>query len=87
MLDLKQVNYKNKYKHDLICRICRVKDETLEHIFQCKAYEKELNLKNDFSTCSDDVEKISKPVEIIENILDVREKHIEKEEKKRNLER
>ena len=32
MLDLK-VNHKNKYKHDLTCRICRVEDETLEHIF------------------------------------------------------
>ena len=73
MLNLK-VNYKNKYKHDLTCRICRVEDETLKHIFQCKAYEKELNLKSDFShlwICSDDEDKISKTVEIIENILDV----------------
>ena len=56
------------------CRICRVEDETLEHIFQCKAYEKELNLGSDFSHLwiySDDVDKISKRVEIIGNILDV----------------
>ena len=79
------MNYKNKDKHDFTCRICRVEDETLEHIFQCKVYEKELNLESDFSHLwifSDNVEKISKTVEIIENILDVRQKHIGKEEKK-----
>ena len=62
-----------------------VEDETLEHIFQCSAYEKELNLKSDFShlwICSDDVDKISKTVEIIENILNVRQKLIKKEQKK-----
>ena len=81
MLDLK-VNYKNKYKHDLTCRICRVED-----IFKCKAYEKELNLESDFSPLwisSDDLDKISKTVEIIENILNARENTSRK--KKRNVE-
>ena len=69
------MNHKNKYKHDLICRICRVEDETLKHIFQCKAYEKELNLDGDFLHLwiySDDVYKISKTIEIIEKIEDLR---------------
>ena len=74
----------------LVDYACRVKDETLEHIFQCKADEKELNLESDFSYSwiySDDVYKISKTVQIIETILDVRENFIEREEKKRNVER
>ena len=74
------MNYKNKYKHDLTCRLCRVEDETLpetlEHIFQCKAYEKELSRDSDFSHLwihRDDVYKISKTIEIIEKTEDLRQ--------------
>ena len=80
MPDLK-VNYKNKYKHDLTCRICRVEDETLEHIFQCKAYEKESDLKSDFSHLWI-YSEVSKTVEIIENIPDVRDNTSRKKNRK-----
>ena len=48
MLDIK-MNFKNKYKSDLTCNICKEDEETLEHIFQCRVYKDKLKLEKDFT--------------------------------------
>ena len=48
MLDIK-MNFKNKYKSDLSCKICKEDGETLDHIFQCRVYKDKLKFEKDFT--------------------------------------
>ena len=83
MLDIK-MNFKNKYKSDLTCKICKEDEETLEHIFQCRVYKDKLKLEKDFTytgAYGNELEKIDKAVKVIEQILSIRDEHLLKLEK------
>ena len=85
MLDI-EMNFKNEYKSDLKCKICKEDEETLEHIFQCRVYKDKLKLEKDFKytwVYGNEVEKIDKAVrhKVIEQILSIRDEHLSKSEK------
>jgi hypothetical protein len=55
MIEVK-CNYKGKYKNDITCPICKSKNDTTEHLFECKKLKEEIqydknidseNIKND----------------------------------------
>ena len=74
-------NYKNKYNPNLKCRVCNGQDESLQHFFECESYINHLRVDKQFSfmwISEEDVEKINKSVQIIEQILKIRNELTEK---------
>ena len=68
-------NYKNKYSPNLKCRLCNKQDESLQHFFECENYISHLRINKQFTFMwiyEEDVEKINKSVQIIEQILKIR---------------
>ena len=43
MIDVK-CNYKGKYKNDLICPVCKIENDTTEHLFECNIIRKKIAL-------------------------------------------
>ena len=74
MFDIKH-NYKNKYSPNLKCWVCNKQDESLQHFFECENYISHLRIDKQFTFMwiyEEDVEKINKSVQIIEQILKIR---------------
>ena len=78
MFDIKH-NYTNKYSPNLKCRVCNKQDESLQHFFECENYISDLRIDKQFTFMwiyEEDVEKINKSDQIIEQILKIRNKLI-----------
>ena len=78
-------NFKNKYKNDLICRICKSEPELQQHILSCKELIKNTTFLMDENTeyChiySNNVEKQAKITVLYENLYNLRNKLIKKDE-------
>ena len=74
MFDIKYDD-KNKYSPNLKCRVCNKQDESLQHFFECENYISHLRIDKQFTFIwiyEEDVEKINKSVQIIEQILKIR---------------
>ena len=71
MLDIKY-NYKNKYNPNLKCGVCNEQDKSLQHFFECESYISFLKIDEQFTFMlmyEEDVEKINRSVQIIEQLL------------------
>ena len=51
MIEVK-CNYKGKYKNDLTCPICKIENDTTEHLFDCKKLKEKIHY--DKNTNSED---------------------------------
>ena len=77
MLDVK-ANFKNKYKDDLKCRICKIEEETQIHILQhCPELHKDDSLKITYDDIyeNEDMDKLRTVAGKIRDILDKLEEH------------
>ena len=80
MLDIKYI-YKNKYNPNL-CRVCNEQDESMKHFFECESYISRPKIDKQFTfmwVYEEDVEKINNSVQIIEQIIKIRDELINKQ--------
>lgn len=73
MLDIK-TNYRNKYKNDLTCRLCKQEEETQEHVFsECEETER-MNIRIDkdllFARSTTVIKKQAEKIKILMQTLE-----------------
>ena len=77
MLDLK-MNYKGKYPDNRECPVCKISDDTTEHLFECLEIKKRMDVelarinKNDVT--SEDTSKLKMLIKYVKKAFEVREK-------------
>ena len=83
MVEIKE-NYKGKYKENLLCSFCGIKDETAVHLLECKVLLNDLNLDEHLKNTKvddifKDVSKQAKSVRVWRKILDKMSDELNKE--------